>query len=728
MPTADSAGQPRLGSDWKLERELSLGSLSLTEVPTSTTSDDSCGLKCLRRTSSSKLPLSTVQTSNCSSSSSNSRRKRFYGQRAPLVHLAARNSLSQGSSSDSASTSAGGCLPRSVVATSPVDNQATYSATATGGSERSPGEKAKAKRSSVQTELDRCKRQLSTWLDLSEANLARLGLAEAQQLGALAGHLQNLSMHMNKLVQVPSELIQLVQLRELSLAGNLIRELPGSMRQLSELRHLDLRYNKLKQVPSFVSHLDNLVRLRLDHNRISSLPSDVDSTTSTNNNNIRSLSSGQFKQLSFLSLRHNKLKQLKDEQLRQFVNLITLDLSHNQLERVPDSLCQLEQLTCIDLQYNRLRQLPQMIGNLRQLSRIRLHRNKLEHLPDSLVLCTNLNELYLDRNQIFYLPSELLRRLNFRHLTLSRNRLVDFPGEGSVKFRNMSTMSLEHNHISKIPFGIFAEAAGFVKLIMNNNELRSLPLDVGNWKQIEHLELANNKLQRLPDDLQHLQCLRVLNLANNQLRSIPTTLGSLKTLRILDLSNNQLDSLPSELGKLSQLEVLDVSGNMMLSLPRQIGCCQRLTELNASRNQLCYLPEELGEFYELNNDTAASDKSTNSSLACHPALLAGNLDSLERLHLADNPALEGLPVELGLCQKLTAISCTGCPLSRLPPDLLVTHSTNINNNNNNNSGAALVQYLRFRSNYFLSCRVPSDQAGGPASSSDTIGASPPQSG
>jgi len=56
-----------------------------------------------------------------------------------------------------------------------------------------------------------------------------------------------------------------------------------------------------------------------------------------------------------------------------------------------------------------------------------------------------------------------------------------------------------------------------------------------------------------------------LDLYNNQLSSIPTEIGNLVNLSHLDLDNNQLVSLPTEIGNLVNLSHLDLNNNNWLT-------------------------------------------------------------------------------------------------------------------------------------------------------------------
>jgi leucine-rich repeat protein SHOC2 len=60
-----------------------------------------------------------------------------------------------------------------------------------------------------------------------------------------------------------------------------------------------------------------------------------------------------------------------------------------------------------------------------------------------------------------------------------------------------------------------------------------------------------------------------LFLNDNQLTSLPAELGTLTALRVLNLNENQLTSLPAELGTLTALTMLLLCGNQLTSLPAE---------------------------------------------------------------------------------------------------------------------------------------------------------------
>ena len=84
--------------------------------------------------------------------------------------------------------------------------------------------------------------------------------------------------------------------------------------------------------------------------------------------------------------------------------------------------------------------------------------------------------------------------------------------------------------------------------------------------------------------------LKVLNLSNNNLTSLPKEIGNLKQLLQLFLYDNKLTSLPKEIGDLNQLEVLNVRNNQLTSVPKEIGDLKQLKELDLGDNQLTSVP------------------------------------------------------------------------------------------------------------------------------------------
>lgn len=113
--------------------------------------------------------------------------------------------------------------------------------------------------------------------------------------------------------------------------------------------------------------------------------------------------------------------------------------------------------------------------------------------------------------------------------------------------------------------------------------MTSLPL-------LEELVINNNELSTIPISIGLLRNLKVLIADENKIESLPASIGSCSGLRILSLSQNQLQSLPDEIGRISQLTVLNLSGNRLNHLPFSFLKLTNLKALWLSKNQQKPLP------------------------------------------------------------------------------------------------------------------------------------------
>ena len=124
------------------------------------------------------------------------------------------------------------------------------------------------------------------------------------------------------------------------------------------------------------------------------------------------------------------------------------------------------------------------------------------------------------------------------------------------------------------------------KINLSNNQLESLPVEIGNLVALTILDLSNNQLQALPVEIGNLVALTMLYLSSNQLQALPVEIGNLVALTTLNLFNNQLQALPVEIGNLVALTTLYLSSNQLQALPVEIANLVALTTLDLSYNQL----------------------------------------------------------------------------------------------------------------------------------------------
>ena len=103
--------------------------------------------------------------------------------------------------------------------------------------------------------------------------------------------------------------------------------------------------------------------------------------------------------LTVLNLSHNKISSLP-ESIFGFIHLRLLDLSYNSLEEIPSALCSLRELRKLDLSHNIITKLPSNINQLKKLDKLNVSHNNIEHLPLSLGNIASLTVLLATENPL----------------------------------------------------------------------------------------------------------------------------------------------------------------------------------------------------------------------------------------------------------------------------------------------------------------------------------------
>lgn len=115
--------------------------------------------------------------------------------------------------------------------------------------------------------------------------------------------------------------------------------------------------------------------------------------------------------------------------LFKLTHVSMLELSCNQINRLPDNIGHLASLTWLDVRSNKLRSLPQSIGSLSKLIYLNVSNNflTLEGLPPSMGALTSLKTLNLGLNQLDSLPPTFKALQGLEELKLFYNKFVIVP-------------------------------------------------------------------------------------------------------------------------------------------------------------------------------------------------------------------------------------------------------------------------------------------------------------
>ncbi|XP_065643607.1 leucine-rich repeat-containing protein 40 isoform X2 [Hydra vulgaris] len=319
-------------------------------------------------------------------------------------------------------------------------------------------------------------------------------------------NIKQLFLGYNRIQKIEDNAFEKMQsLVSLSLRDNAIAEIPESFTKLRTLERADLSNNSLSTLPNAVGKM-NLKALTLDGNSMRSIRRDiVDRGTNailaylksrlpeekvpdeeikipksvskvndidqqkkiqenskavtdqfliaTTKNLSFSGGSGSIPssfwlpgaQISKISIQHNGLTVYPLEIMNYASTLSELDISHNKISNISDSVNLLTKLVFLDLSHNVLSSLPSSISQLEHLLELVLSFNKYSSIPPCLFKCKKLQTLLLSNNQITDIDVVgLLEMKCLRTLDLSNNNIACVPPQlGNVEW--LQSLNLDGN-------------------------------------------------------------------------------------------------------------------------------------------------------------------------------------------------------------------------------------------------------------------------------------------
>jgi len=271
--------------------------------------------------------------------------------------------------------------------------------------------------------------------------------------------------------------------------------IPQNFHQLHKLKKLSF-YDGKFDVSALLNHIkewEHLEMLKFLDMDVRSLPGNI-----TELNNLKTLELPDNPNLD-----HQKLF----SQLSELPEFEALDISetilHQQHDRfvMPEELAELKNLKRLDMATSRNLVFDSLFNILARLP-------KLEKLV--LYDC----KTYLNKDWKFTtIPGYISEFKNLKELNIKRTFI-------SI-LRNVEKLppSLEKLNFSQVGFGrkgifppVILRTTSLRSLNLNDCELKKLPEEIGNLKNLVHLDLGNNQLKDLPESITKLKKLRYLNL------------------------------------------------------------------------------------------------------------------------------------------------------------------------------------------------------------------------
>ncbi|KAL8178486.1 UNVERIFIED_CONTAM: hypothetical protein K2H54_048867 [Gekko kuhli] len=441
--------------------------------------------------------------------------------------------------------------------------------------------------------------------NLQKLNVSHNKLKDIPEKLTQLKHLRSLFLEHNELSHLPDEFGQLVSLEELDVSNNHIASIPVSFASLTSLVHLNLACNKLRSLPTEISAMKNLRQLDCTKNYLETIPPELASMASLEQlylrrNKLHYLPSlPSCKLLKELHVGENQIEVLTAEHLKHLNSLCVLELRDNKLKALPDEITLLQGLERLDLSNNDISRLPYKLGNLPQLKFLALEGNPLRTIRRDVLqkgtqeILKYLRSKIQDDDEIssngelsvtaMTLPSQSKINLHaitaLKTLDYSEKQATVIPEDvfNTVGSNPVTTVNFSRNHLTEIPERIVELKNSVCDINFGFNKLSSVSRELCMLHRLTHLDFRNNILMSLPEEIETLARLQIINLAFNRFKVFPDVLYRIPTLETILLANNQIGSLdPLQIKNMDSLVTLDLQNNDLLQVPPELGNCINL--------------------------------------------------------------------------------------------------------------------------------------------------------
>ncbi|XP_061474053.1 asporin [Rhineura floridana] len=221
-----------------------------------------------------------------------------------------------------------------------------------------------------------------------------------------------------------------------------------------------------------------------------------------------------------IDLQNNKIKEVKENDLRGLTSLYALALNNNKITKIhPKAFQSTNKLRRLYLSHNHLTEIP---ANLpKSLAEIRIHENKVKKIhkeafkgmKDLHVLEMSANPLNndgiepgaFDGGTVYHiriaeakltsipkgLPSSLLE------LHLDDNKISAVELEDFIRYKNLQRLGLGNNRIKDVENGSFANIPNVREIHLEKNKLKKVPSGLSDLKYLQVVFLHSNSISKV---------------------------------------------------------------------------------------------------------------------------------------------------------------------------------------------------------------------------------------
>jgi Leucine-rich repeat (LRR) protein len=201
--------------------------------------------------------------------------------------------------------------------------------------------------------------------------------------------------------------------------------------------------------------------------------------------------------------------------------------------------------------------------------------------------CQTLSAFGNPQTHSHYTMDDLKSTEEARNVTLQNRTILALPLQMRL-LTNLQTITIFKVHLRSMKH--ISTLTNLEDLYCENNNLKSIPKELGLLTKLKKLGLLNNNINSMPEELSLLTNLISLNLRGNKLETVK--INSLTNLARLDLQRNSLRDMP-EIYLLTNLQRLYLNDNQLQYISPEISKLSNLDVLHLQYNNFVSMPKEV---------------------------------------------------------------------------------------------------------------------------------------
>ncbi len=211
--------------------------------------------------------------------------------------------------------------------------------------------------------------------------------------------------------------------------------------------------------------------------------------------------------------------------------IVDSNLQDSIFYRMEDAMKDPLRVSQLLIESKNLASLPKDVLHFKHLKVLDISHNRIHDLPDSLfIFCSFLTEIRYAGNELKTIPSVLFHH-SLRVLDLSENHLTQLDARLSKCLR-LEELDLHANDINTLPSSSMV-LTNLKSLILSENPIKQIGAWMFNQPQLKILFLENTQLETVPFLMCQVNQLKLLNIEGNELATLPDCICQMKSLKVM---------------------------------------------------------------------------------------------------------------------------------------------------------------------------------------------------